>query len=87
MYRSMSSFRGPGETVIEPHELLVSLHIETPPPWTGGAYIKLGARKTLEISMVNVATLLTLAITGRADCECTDCSRRSGAHAGPGVRG
>jgi aerobic carbon-monoxide dehydrogenase medium subunit len=53
-------FRGPGETVIEPHELLVSLHIETPPPWTGGAYTKLGARKTLEISMVNVATLLTL---------------------------
>jgi aerobic carbon-monoxide dehydrogenase medium subunit len=53
-------FRGPGETVVEPHELLVSLHIETPPPWTGGAYIKLGARKALEISMVNVATLLTL---------------------------
>ena len=53
-------FRGPGETTIEPNELLVSLHIETPPPWTGGAYIKLGARKTLEISMVNVATLLTL---------------------------
>jgi aerobic carbon-monoxide dehydrogenase medium subunit len=53
-------FRGPGETVIEPHELLVSLHMETPPPWTGGAYIKLGARKALEISMVNVATLLTL---------------------------
>jgi CO/xanthine dehydrogenase FAD-binding subunit len=53
-------FRGPGETVIEPHELLASLHIETPPPWTGGAYIKLGARKALEISMVNVATLLTL---------------------------
>jgi len=53
-------FRGPGETVIEPNELLVSIHIETPPPWSGGSYIKLGARKTLEISMVNVATMLTL---------------------------
>lgn len=53
-------FRGPGETVIEPNELMVSLNIQTPPPWTGGSYIKLGARKTLEISMVNVATLLTL---------------------------
>ncbi len=53
-------FRGPGESVIEPHELMVSLHIETPPPWSGGSYIKLGARKALEISMVNVATLLTL---------------------------
>jgi carbon-monoxide dehydrogenase medium subunit len=53
-------FRGPGETVIEPNELLVSIHVETPPPWSGGSYIKLGARKTLEISMVNVATKLTL---------------------------
>ena len=53
-------FRGPGESVIQPNELMVSLNIETPPPWSGGSYIKLGARKTLEISMVNVATLLTL---------------------------
>jgi len=53
-------FRGPGDCVIEPHELMVCLNIETPAPWSGGSYIKLGARKTLEISMVNVATLLTL---------------------------
>ncbi len=53
-------FRGPGDTAIEPHELMVSINVETPPPWSGGAYIKLGARKTLEISMVNVAVLLTL---------------------------
>jgi carbon-monoxide dehydrogenase medium subunit len=53
-------FRGPGDTAIEPHELLVSIDIDTPAPWSGGAYIKLGARKTLEISMVNVAALLTL---------------------------
>lgn len=53
-------FRGPGEISIEPNELLVSLFIETPAPWSGGSYIKLGARKTLEISMVNVATLITL---------------------------
>jgi CO/xanthine dehydrogenase FAD-binding subunit len=53
-------FRGPGETVIEPHELLVAIDMETPPPWSGGAYVKLGARKALEISMVNVAALITL---------------------------
>jgi aerobic carbon-monoxide dehydrogenase medium subunit len=53
-------FRGPGETLIEPHELLFSLNIETPPPWSGGSYIKLGTRKALEISMVNVAALITL---------------------------
>lgn len=53
-------FRGPGETVMEPHELLVSINMETPPPWSGGSYIKLGSRKALEISMVNVAVLITL---------------------------
>ncbi|MEW6350320.1 MAG: xanthine dehydrogenase family protein subunit M [Thermodesulfobacteriota bacterium] len=53
-------FRGPGETLMEPNELLISINMETPPPWSGGSYIKLGARKTLEISMVNVAALLTL---------------------------
>ncbi len=54
-------FKGPGESIAESNELLVSLNMETPPPWSGGSYIKLGSRKTLEISMVNVATLLTLA--------------------------
>jgi CO/xanthine dehydrogenase FAD-binding subunit len=53
-------FRGPGEADIEPNELLVSINMDTPAPWSGGSYIKLGARKTLEISMVNVATMLTL---------------------------
>ena len=53
-------FVGPGQTVIEENELLVSLEIETPPPWSGGSYLKLGARKALEIAMVNVACLLTL---------------------------
>ncbi len=53
-------FRGPGDTLIEPNELMVSINIDTPPPWSGGPYIKLGARKTLEISMVNVATIITL---------------------------
>ncbi|MGD9817418.1 MAG: xanthine dehydrogenase family protein subunit M [Desulfomonilaceae bacterium] len=53
-------FVGPGQTILEPNELLVSVKIETPPPWSGGSYLKLGARKALEISMVNVACLLTL---------------------------
>jgi carbon-monoxide dehydrogenase medium subunit len=53
-------FRGPGETVMEPDELMVSVFMETPAPWSGGSYIKLGARKTLEISLVNAAVMLTL---------------------------
>jgi carbon-monoxide dehydrogenase medium subunit len=76
-------FRGPGETVIEPNELLVSLHIETPPPWSGGSYIKLGARKALEISMVNVATMLTLQ---RADGPIVDARIALGAVAPTPVR-
>lgn len=69
-------FRGPGETVMEPNELLTSVNLETPPPWTGGSYIKLGARKTLEIAMVNVAVLMTLAA---ADGPITDCRIALGA--------
>lgn len=53
-------FVGPGQTLLEDNELLMGMEIETPPPWTGGSYLKLGARKALEISMVNVACLLTL---------------------------
>lgn len=53
-------FRGPGESSIQPNELVVSLSMDTPPPWSGGSFLKLGARKALEISMVNVATILTL---------------------------
>lgn len=76
-------FRGPGETVMEPNELLVSLHMETPAPWSGGAYVKLGARKTLEISMVNVAVLLTLQ---NADGPIVDCKIALGAVAPTPVR-
>jgi CO/xanthine dehydrogenase FAD-binding subunit len=53
-------FLGPGETVIQPNELLLGISMDTPRPWSGGSYMKLGARKTLEISMVNVAAMLTL---------------------------
>lgn len=76
-------FRGPGESVIEPNELLVSIHIDTPPPWSGGAYMKLGARKTLEISMVNAAALITL---GSADGPIVDARIALGAVAPTPVR-
>jgi CO/xanthine dehydrogenase FAD-binding subunit len=53
-------FRGPGQTVMEPDELLTEITIERPPPYSGGDYIKLGARKTLITSIVNVAAFLSL---------------------------
>lgn len=53
-------FRGPGETVKESDEILTDIVIEKPPPFSGAAYIKLGLRKTLVISVVNVSAFLSL---------------------------
>jgi carbon-monoxide dehydrogenase medium subunit len=54
-------FKGPGETVLEPGELLTAIHLDRPSGYAGGAYIKLGVRRALEISLVNVACFLSLA--------------------------
>ena len=51
---------GPGRTVLSPNEVLEAVLLERPLPHSGSAYIKLGVREALEISLVNVAALLTL---------------------------
>lgn len=53
-------FLGPGETVIEPHEILTEIHMNKPLPRSGAAYFKLGVREALEISLVNVAAFISL---------------------------
>lgn len=53
-------FKGPGETVIEPGEILCSIVLRDPPLYSGGAYVKLGIRRALEISLVNVAAFFSL---------------------------
>ena len=53
-------FRGPGDTVVEPDEILSEIVMEKPLPNSGSCYLKLGRRKTLVISLVNVAAFLTL---------------------------
>ena len=53
-------FRGPGETVKAPDEILTEIVMEQPPPHSGVSYVKLGRRKTLVISVVNVAAFLSL---------------------------
>jgi len=53
-------FKGPGKTIIASDELLTEIVLEKAPPYSGGGYIKLGVRKALEISMVNVAVFLSL---------------------------
>lgn len=53
-------FKGPGETAMEPGELLTGFLIPSTEGRCGGGYQKLGARKALEISIVNVAAFLAL---------------------------
>lgn len=52
--------RGPGQTALEAGELLKEIILDEPAPYSGSAYLKLGIRKALEISLVNVAAALTL---------------------------
>jgi CO/xanthine dehydrogenase FAD-binding subunit len=62
-------FTGSGETVLEPDELVTEIHI---PPMKGKTvFLKLGRRKAMTLSVVNVAVHLD-AITlpkGRRDAQ------------------
>ncbi|MBN2577104.1 MAG: xanthine dehydrogenase family protein subunit M [Deltaproteobacteria bacterium] len=51
-------FKGPGETALEPDELLVRIHVPPPPPYTGFAFAKLPARTASDISAVNVGVMV-----------------------------
>ncbi|MDY7037415.1 MAG: xanthine dehydrogenase family protein subunit M [Thermodesulfobacteriota bacterium] len=53
-------FLGPGQTIMEPVEILTEILLDKCPPRSGAAFIKLGVRKALEISLVNVAAFLCL---------------------------
>jgi CO/xanthine dehydrogenase FAD-binding subunit len=53
-------FKGPGQTVKEPEEILCAIILNEPPPYSGGGYVKLGVRNALEISLVNVAAFFAL---------------------------
>jgi CO/xanthine dehydrogenase FAD-binding subunit len=53
-------FMGPGVTMIEPGEILCRVVLKQPPLYSGGGYVKLGVRRALEISLVNVAAFFSL---------------------------
>jgi len=53
-------FKGPGQTDAATDEILESVHLDEQPEASGAAYIKLGVRQTLEISIVNVAAFIAL---------------------------
>ncbi len=60
-------FRGPGRTALAPDELLVELRVPVPPPRTGGVYVRHTPRKQMDIAVVGVGVLLTLAEGERID--------------------
>jgi carbon-monoxide dehydrogenase medium subunit len=51
-------FTGPGETVLQPDELLVEIHI--PPVRGKTAFLKLGRRRAMTLSVVNTAVRLQM---------------------------
>ena len=53
-------FNGPGLTAIGNDEILTEIQLREPPPHSGSGYIKLGLRGALEISIVNVASFISL---------------------------
>jgi carbon-monoxide dehydrogenase medium subunit len=53
-------FQGPGETLIRPGEILISIEIDRPAGPTGGAFLKLIRRATLEITIVSAAATIVL---------------------------
>jgi carbon-monoxide dehydrogenase medium subunit len=59
-------FLGPGRTVLEPAELMVSFRIPTPPPRTGSSYRKNAIRGNSDVAIVGVGARLTLDEEGRA---------------------
>jgi carbon-monoxide dehydrogenase medium subunit len=58
-------FLGPGQTVARPEEVMTAVVVDQPEPGTGGGYVKLGLRRALEISLVNVAAVITMESDGR----------------------
>jgi CO/xanthine dehydrogenase FAD-binding subunit len=53
-------FTGPGQTVLTKGEILTEIVVPPPLPLTGGAYIKFGRRKAMELPMLGVGVLLSL---------------------------
>ncbi|KLU61289.1 carbon monoxide dehydrogenase medium chain [Peptococcaceae bacterium CEB3] len=52
-------YTGPGQTVLEPGEILTAVEMDVPPLNSKGVFVKHGKRKSHEIALVNVAVLIT----------------------------
>jgi CO/xanthine dehydrogenase FAD-binding subunit len=57
-------FTGPGETVMRVDEILTEVRLPLLPPDSAAIFIKLGQRRSMAISMVNLCVRLSLATDG-----------------------
>ena len=53
-------FKGPGESVLQPDEILTQILIPKPPDGSGGTYLKMMRRNALDLALVGVAVFLRL---------------------------
>jgi carbon-monoxide dehydrogenase medium subunit len=58
-------FVGPGKTVLRPDELLVSVHVPTPPVRSGCDYVRHTPRAQMDIAMVGVASYVEMTRAGK----------------------
>ena len=59
-------FKGPGESVLKPDEILTEIFIPNLPEKSGGAYIKLMRRNAMDLALVGVAAYMRLDEKGKA---------------------
>ena len=57
-------FVGPGQSVIEPDEILTEIRLPVMPPRSAATFIKLGQRRSMAISQVNLTTRLGIDESG-----------------------
>jgi CO/xanthine dehydrogenase FAD-binding subunit len=60
-------FKGPGESVLKPGEILTQIMIPNPPKKSSGAYFKLMRRAAMDLAQVGVAACLSLD-SGKKTC-------------------
>jgi carbon-monoxide dehydrogenase medium subunit len=55
-----SLFVGPGRTRLNPQEVLVSIKLPSPPPWSAGSYLRFTPRREMDIAVAGVGAWVQL---------------------------
>jgi CO/xanthine dehydrogenase FAD-binding subunit len=56
---------GPGQNVLQPGEILVSIHLPPPPPHSGASYLRFIPRNEMDIAVAGVGSQVVLDESGR----------------------